>query len=446
MAIRVSKIRIKTDFLFYLVSVFFWVANIYGSSDITGWQIHTPLISEILNTGFPNSQGYRAVDWSIVLLSGFLIFRYQKWYSLKNKYFPIFAITIIAILFILTNPNNTNDIIRIFFSSQSRCVILFPLLFYAIIFLNKQIFSLFMNRFLQIGFIVILIKAIISFVYYITGNGMVFLNVKATILQADVLYYMSIFQLFFMLIYLNRGVRKYLYYSIFLLIVILLSYRRTETIHSIIITIIISVYYILKKKSLITSIKLFIGPVFLFVALLSFLSAFNMFNVNKIILRQISVLSFFDSKYDVAEIQDSGHIKQTVTTFDTFINSKLKFWGSGIKNKAYYIKGQSKSIHNSYVFAYAKHGIMLVFYQSILILLFFSILIKSLFKKFNSVDQELIFFRFLTALLLLFFFINGAFGGNYLFGRDTQVYIIFILLFSLLKIDKRNIDYLLPKR
>ena len=73
-----------------------------------------------------------------------------------------------------------------------------------------------------------------------------------------------------------------------------------------------------------------------------------------------------------------------------------------------------------------------------------NLLFKTSMRRFNDVDNEFISFRWLTSFLLLFFFINGSFSGGYIFGRSTQLYIIFIFLFSLLKIDKNTYYDLIP--
>jgi len=107
-----KAMKIKQDLVFYIVTIFFWVANIYGASDNTGWIDEMPLINRIFTTGFPNSQGYRGVEWAIIILSVFLFLKYRKHYSLIKKYVPIYILTLLAVVFILINPNNTDDILK----------------------------------------------------------------------------------------------------------------------------------------------------------------------------------------------------------------------------------------------------------------------------------------------------------------------------------------------
>ena len=250
---------------FYIIATFFWIANIYGTSDYTGWQelSSIPFISKILINGIPNSSGYRGVDWAVILLSFFLIKSYRKRYYFSNQFTNFFLILIIVIIWILINPFNKGNFLELFFSRQSRFVILFPLFFYSLMFLDSKIYSIVLGRLLLIGFFVILFKSFISFIYFLVGNGMTFVGLKATILHSDVLYFLSIYQIILLWLFMIKRDNKYILFSFFLFIVIMLSQRRTEMWHTVLCSLVIISYFAVKVNSIISSLRILIIPTIL---------------------------------------------------------------------------------------------------------------------------------------------------------------------------------------
>lgn len=441
----------KFSISFYVVVVIFWITNIYGTSDLSGWfdpvfgNKLPPLITRLLIRGYPNENGFVGVEWGIIIFSTYIIVRYYNYYRNYNFYNKFLLLFLIIYLFILLNPNNSSDFLRTFFSKQSRFILLMPLFFVSLNYLENDMYAIIMNKVWRIGFIVIIFKAVVSMIYYVSGHGMQFVTLKGTILQEDVLIYIGLVQLFYLYMYLHKGKKKNLLLSLFLLLVIILSMRRTETYAFMISSLVFLTYYFYKKKRISLFFSKLIPATIVFSILLYVLSFSNVISVSSILSRNISIFSYFNPNLQDQQLHDSKHFLQSITTSEVMLNNLSRFWGSGLKNTPY-VYGQTAAIHNSFAYNWAKFGLPVLFLYTFLFLRILMLLLKASKLSFkNGPNSYSLSLKFLALFLLFMTFIMGWSSSFNIFTRNTQNYITFIMLLSLLKINKDNIHLLIPQ-
>jgi hypothetical protein len=434
--------RVRFPAFFYAISIFFWIAILYGSLDNMAGNVNIAFENSlvyIFSSRFPTEQGLYSVEWAMVILSFYLISRYGKNYTGDRKSAVFLLFALITIIFLLCNPNNTDNVLMLFFSKESKFVILFPLMLCSLIFLRKYAFSHIIIKILQIGFWFVMIKSISSLIYLLLGKGVDFMVFKATITQSDVQYFIHFYQLLLLFLFLNTRKKKYLLFSLILFIVILLGYRRTAVFNMLFSDIVFFIFFLLKSFR----VKYFTYTVVLLVlipAIFFILSSAGLYSSESVINRQLSALSYFNPSYERAEVKDSGHFEQAIETTGSMMDD-LTFWGGGIKKGAIYLRGQTVRIHSSLAFGMAKYGIFVSIYYIGLFIYFLIITGMLVLQRDNRPSGlNIKLFQFLILIQILTFFISGWVSGDNLFDIYTQIYLNFILLYSLLRMDENVLE------
>jgi len=282
------------DFLILI----FWITNIYGSTDGTGYLYNPTLLWKILTTGFPVSNGFLSVELATIILSLFILFKFKGQFRLDNFYFQLLIFLSVIYLFIIINPNNNATLPELFLGYDSRFILILPLLFISLCFLKEDAFVYVIKRIFYIGFIVILFNAYLSLFMWLIGKGRpigVGMSgiTKSTLPQSDVLFYTGLATIYFFYLFLFNKKIKHLSISLSLLLIMLLSFRRTEVIFTVFTTISIFLFYLFKveeREKVITVLKYFICISLLFLAF----NSLNVINLKKVINSQLIVFSYFD--------------------------------------------------------------------------------------------------------------------------------------------------------
>lgn len=422
------------DFLILI----FWITNIYGSTDGSGYLNSPTFLWKILTTGFPVSNGFVSVEIATIILSLFILFKFRGEYFLNKFYFHVLLFLFAVFFLIIVNPNNNATFLQLFLANDSKFILILPLFFISLCFLKEDVFVYVIKRIFYIGFIVILFNAYLAFFLWLIGHGRPLGIITSTLPQSDVLFYTGLAAIYFFLLFLFSKKSKYVYISFSLLLIMLLSYRRTEVVLAISMIAAIFLFYMVK----ITQKKGF-GKILVFcVIAICILLAFDMLhviNLAEAINTQLVVFSYFHENlsYLNAPVKSSGHFMQAITVTDSLLKH-LTFWGGGLQTGAYYLYGQSFRIHSSFAYGMAKYGIFIPVFLLWQFIYFFCETIKIMMKKIPPSLNNYYIFKFGINSLLFFIIISGWVSGTMIFDYYAQVYIQFVLLISLLKITPKS--------
>lgn len=426
------------DFLILI----FWITNIYGSTDGTGYLNSPTFLWEILTTGFPVSNGFRSVELATIILSLFILFKFRGEYFLNKFYFHVLLFLFAVFFLIIVNPNNNATFLQLFLAKDSKFILILPLFFISVCFLKEDVFVYVIKRIFYIGFIVILFNVCLAFFLWLIGHGRPFMSgariISTTLPQSDVLFYTGLVATWFFLLFLFNKKSKYIYISFSLLPIMFLSYRRTEVILTISMIAAIFLFYMvkIKQKKGVSKILVF-GIVIGCVGLI--FDRLHVINLAEAINSQLVVFSYFNKNlaYLNAPRGDTGHFLEAVMVTDSMLKH-LIFWGAGLQNEAYYLFGQSQRIHSNFAFGMAKYGIFIPVFLLWQFIYFLYETIKILMRNIPPSLSNYYIFNFSINFLLFFIIISGWASSAMIFDNYPQIYIQFVLLISLLKISPKS--------
>ena len=426
---------------FYALVILFWIAQLFAPVDTVVTFGEKTSLQEFFNKGFLLSKMLTPFEIIVILLSLFLLLNFKNYY-VGNKFFKkFFILNLIIIIISLLNPNNSYSLLFYIVGRSIRSFYFFLLFLYVITFLRKDIYNRFIIKMFTIGSVIAILLALYSFVFFLIGKGMIYQGRNVTITQGDTLEWIVIFQILFFAIYLQYNRKKYLLISLLFFIILLFSYRRTGLLECLLVDFLILGFHFIKSKGLSAKFKKILSYGLVAIVILLSLDYFLSENViYDYTQRYLGAFSFFIPQ-NVQNIvyTDSGHMQQAITTTQSFFNNIGRFWGSGYKSGgAFYVEGQSVAIHNSFVNAWATFGLYMTIYLLILTIIFISKSLNIFFskrKKNESYSYITIVFIFYLAL----FFVAGWSNGQSFLGH-LQYLTKFVLLVSLLKLDKKIID------
>jgi hypothetical protein len=268
-------------------------------------------------------------------------------------------------------------------------------------FLRKDVYFAFIKRVsLYIG-VILTLRMIILFSFWVTGNGNYSFGTNATINEGDTLYIIAFYQIAFFTLLLLTKKKIYLFLWLFYFLFQILSFRRSALGTALVSNVLLYLFFVLRNKDFRKKVAL-ISLIFI-----SFLVARNIneFNLQgkygEYVLRFVSAIPGL-SEENSQTFNDSGHWEQTTETFYNAFN-KLGFWGTGYgRSSDMYLAGQSEVVHNVYAAAWLYYGIyMMLFYFMIIVMVLFSCIKLFLFKEISNTNNLL---AFSLSLFLLAWF------------------------------------------
>jgi len=296
------------------------------------------------------------------------------------------------------------------------------------------------------GIVVFFILTLYFLISFLLGKGFDVSGAKTVILQYDVLTWVGIFQITCLTLYLIRRKRKYLMLSIYFLLVVVLSLSRSVIWLSIISSFAVIMFDLFYRKSFINALVTFILSLVLLISSLVILEKAKIIDIDIITDRSVSAFSYFNKSFSTSEYNDRGHIEQSLlTTAYMMDNISDQFWGIGMQKSLIdtkFVPGSSTGgVHNSFVLAWAKHGLFMTIYIVVigLFMLYklFKFIVIDRTKSKNHNGNILIFsILFVNSYLLLASWSSGT--VQYILS-DSIAISQFLFLFVLIRI--KRFDY-----
>jgi hypothetical protein len=365
----------------------------------------------------------------------------------SKKEFFLFIISIIYVLSLILNPNNSpsTPILGLALGSDvsSYTYLLFML---SIFFGLSSIDFILIIRTLFSYFVILMpIRLVILLLLYIAGlgNSSLEIGVSSLIMEEDTLLFIIFLQLFCLVYYFIKRENKYLFASIIIMFLIILSIRRAPTFITILGSIAITTIYFIKSQKF-TNLFVFILP-FVFIIVFA----------RPIISSMPSSVKFFYYR-NLAAFVDLGmgekskddwivhneHFEQSEFAVRMAF-AKLDFFGVGYGNEInQFTYKSSRGIHNSYVEVVMKYGVIPLICTLFMLVLILNEL-RKLIRDFYKYGTNYIIFKFLIIVFLILYFSN-----LYVYGLSVLINIkmrlMQILLFAILfKITPNNFSILL---
>jgi len=446
---RATKFKVSTP-TFKVLTVFFILSLFYGNLDYSGYERlnDVPFLYNFFNIQVLINNSFTLAEWSIIFISFYLLLINKERYKILKGSLSLMILLLTILLFFLMilNPNNNSEIYgwKLIFSGETRFMLLFVIFYISFAFLDNELYSFYISIIIRYGMLIILSICLIADIRLLIGKGISFRGVQASIIDGGSLFLVAIFQILSFALYLITKKKYFLIISSIFLITLILSYRRTSLLVAIISTLIIMLFVSFKNHSLSKLVSKFFSLLLVLFIFFQIISSLNILNVNYLVNRHLGAFSYLrddESQTDDPSLTDSGHLEQSIITSKTFLDNLDRFWGSGFKNASFIVSGQSEGgIHNIFAASWAKHGIYAAIYQFILLLIFIKRIIFLFWVKITSINMDYFIFNFIVNLLLAFYFISGWVSGMYIFSGEMRIYVFFIFVLTMLKIDINNIN------
>lgn len=400
----------------------------------------------LLTKGFIFPAFFSVFDILIIILSIRIILIFGTSIDYANsKIVLFFVLTLFMIFLTLVNPNNhsSNPIFGLpLFSDMSNYTHLIFL--YALIFVRKRVFVNLLSWFFKPITIMIIANIALLYLLYFSGfkKGISIIGgYKSILLAEDILIILVFFQILFLYIYSKSNNKLYLFLSILLIGVQILSFRRAGIFLTLIIN---ALYYMFLYKSTIRKLTLF---KYSLVIILLFIIVINFSNILNIMPQNIKIYTFrvigaFVQMEGANEIRthviSNRHFEESIFAYQNAITT-LKFWGTGYGKVEFdFLYGSSTGIHNAYIAVLYIFGLFaLAYYLYILVLVVVElskILLKKGYKTHNLFQIKIIISIYLIILLLSSWVLimQNFVGIKMIIFRS-------LLLVSILKIDNNYI-------
>ena len=319
----------------------------------------------------------------------------------------IYIAYILCFILKISNPNNkpNNPILGLAVFSDITEYLAILLLSW-ILFSDKNTYFNNITYIYNIILIFLLIRFILLLAMYFSGKTITSYY-NSICAEIDTTFIIAFFFIFSFTKYIIYKKNKFIFLSIFLLLIEFLTYRRSGLLIALGSSVMLISIYLLKHK------KLFYKASAIILILLIYYSLTNIENINidmkykKYLYRTLSAVMPNSSFAGGQEFTDSGHHKETeLTIYHAFKNPK--FWGRGYGKSdiSIYLEGQSSSIHNVYADITVRYGIFITLFYILVFVLAVIKLFKITFKKkqYNENDLvELAYVSFLIFYMLALF-------------------------------------------
>jgi hypothetical protein len=264
---------------------------------------------------------------------------------------------------------------------------------------------------------------------------------KSILMAEDILLIFVFFQILFLHIYNKNKNKTYLFLSILLIGVQILSFRRSGFFLTILVN---TLYFTISHKSSKIKIKLFIYPSLI---ILFAIISFNFTDILNILPQNVKVYvfrffgAFVDmegARYIGGKVITNVHFEESSFVFQNALTT-LKFWGNGYGTDEFaFLYGSSTGIHNAYIAVWNKFGLFaLVYYLYILVLIFIEFSKILLRKRFR--DHNLSIIKIIISIYLALFLLTGWTLILHNFVGIKMIIFRSLLLVTLLKIDNNYI-------
>lgn len=433
------------NWFFYVVAVFFWLGQFYGSSnfiDIAEQVRLSPGIHYFFV--FPIGKiGFSPLQLSTFLLATYPLVKFSKLYSLDKEFLKYFVIFCVIILFVFINPNN-NFRSAFLLDGEARNFLLFLFVLYSFLFLESSMFTQFIKKLFIVGVYVFFITTSLELFKFMLGKASFWQGQQRVILQYDILIWITFFQVFFWGLYLIYSKKIYLFMSFFYMVVLIFSLSRGSLWLAIFSCVIIFLACIYKTKKIIGGAFRILLFSFILILFLIWLDSMSFTNLDYIKNRYLSVFIYFNDSFGSynTKFHDNGHIEQSINVTMILLNKFDIFWGAGLGNRPFLVAGAYQSgqhIHNSFIFAWAKHGLFMTLYIIYILYISFKMIIKNLKKQVKQSNKNYILFQLFIYILLFLFVLSGWSTGlvRYLLS-DIIAFSQFLMLFIVIKIDEQS--------
>ncbi|KAA3616674.1 MAG: hypothetical protein DWQ05_13165 [Calditrichaeota bacterium] len=430
-----------------IIIIIFWIGQIYASVDpqinLGFHEVFTPL--QILFGSNPAFGRSPLFDLVVVLISIILLLkfpiRFKQTYIIQYFLLSTLLVTILTFL----NPNNNSEasFFSLISSRMGRSLIIIIPFSYALLTLSKLEYQKVIFTIFKIGLVITLSRAVLSILFFISGNGATWAGRNTTNIQGDFLIWLAIFHVICFSIYLYSGKREFLYYNLIILFCLVFSFRRSALLLSFFTDALIYLFYLYKidrnyKRKFKQMFFVFIFIVFVFPYLYTKSKiVFDFTNRYASALTFTGLVDVSDSigNKNKGEYTDSGHLNQSLTTTYFFLDNLDRFWGTGLRtdSRVFWVEGRSEGgVHNNIVYAWSRYGMYMVFFLGSFLFIFLN-----LFRKFFK-NPGINLVEFLVASIVIFqvnYLILGWFAGGVFFSC-VQYATQFILLFSVQKLVK----------
>jgi hypothetical protein len=445
------KAERKLESRIFIISTYiFWIALLWASTERseTGLGVNfifLPLQNIfVASNEFKNFPGFELyMIYFCFMLSRLFIGYYTK----QSRFVNLFLIlTFLVTVINYTNPNNNYSVgfYSIITAKITRSFWIMVPFIYTLLYLKNNVFPVILNKILSIGIIVAALRVVFSLFAVAIGKGQSDLfGRNLSIWQSDILAWVSFFSVFCLTTFLVTKEKKFLWLSILFLLCNFLSYRRTALLVNIASGLIIYLVYIIRINKRLIVLYQFIGVLILVIFAGRFL-----YNRSSLVFdltnRYVSAISFTglasvdETVQGESEYTDSGHLKQSVTSWEFFLNNLDRFWGTGIRvsNSSFWVEGRSPGgVHNNIVYCWSRYGMYMVLYY---VIVFITILL--MIAKLNasvSVNSANGFMGLSVFIYLALFIVGGWFSGGTFFD-NTQWGIQFIFIYSFMKLSSVN--------
>ena len=433
------KYKQKFPKSFSLVLLIFSIVFVIASEYQIWPQLdRTVFLSKIFHDGILHPAFFSIFQLLIIILSLYLI----KKSGLRlirpcNKELYLYLSTIIYFLFIMINPNNHTDnpILGLPLLSEISYYTHF-LFLAAFLFIKKDIFIIFVGKFIKIIMIVSIIWAAILFILWLFGKGNYSLfGIRSVLTEEDTLFIFSFVQLIFLLQYYLYKRIRYLIIWGFLMFFLILSFRRSCVMISFLTSFSLIILYNISIKHKLNKIVVFFMSFFLLVFLVIPFIATS-FNVDIYVSRYIGEYISIPGIDFNEDVSRNKHIEQANYGLSLMIK-RLSFWGNGLGSSYTKYDYGNTGIHNAYFQIWDQYGFVPLLYYLGIILLLIIETIKILINK-RMYDRQYFLLKSSILIYLIFFFINAwvLIYDNFIDIR--MVFLRGLLLAFLLRVDNRN--------
>lgn len=411
--------------------IIFSAILVFASITIYRMSSNTLLLNKIFIQGFGRSHFFSLFEITFIIMAFLLLVKFRvKKESHSNISKIVFFLIVLTFILKMLNPNNdsNNPILGMpFFSDISNFT--FILLAFFSLFLDEKSYMIFLRKlFYYIG-IILTIRVLYLFLLFGIRKGYCGFGVNSSSGESDLLFLIAFYQIAFFVLYLICKNKKYLVLWLVYLLFQIFSYRRSALAVALFANVLSYILILLKGKGLRTKLILIAGIILIYGVINNF-EKFNLpYKYERYVLRFVSAIPGMALE-EKGEFSDSGHWEQTSETFYSAFKN-LGFWGTGYGNIAE-LEGASKGyhIHNVYAATWAQHGLfMLIFYIIIIIIVLYNTLKIFLFKYYNS-DRYYIVKISIGCFLLMWF---GVLVTNPLAMAETfKMEVFWFTLFTIL--------------
>lgn len=345
----------------------------------------------------------------VFVLTLYLFFTNKhSFYSNKfKKERVIYFLTILYIVFLMINPNNStlNPIFGLPILSDPG-IFIYLFFMYTIFFIkDEEKYLIVFDKIISSMLIVSVFRIILLLLKWILGLGIFFLNVSSTSMEEDTLIISVLFSLLFLNKYYMK--KKIIYLIIWILYFLfeLFSFRRSGFMLISLGSIIYLISAYVKNK--ISKYALSIFAVFIIILISTNISILPE-SVNLYLNRYFGKFIELPNYYQYEQLSKNLHIEQSNESILIYAR-ELPFWGTGYGQTQDKIKFNymgNTGIHNAYFNLWEQQGLFALIYYIIIILYIINEAYFTL-KMRKLTDKNIINTRYSVLIFMLLYIINS---------------------------------------